>query len=216
MIEKNSKTTGSEASLTSVVIPRLESVAAKRALQEALDLVQKVHSTLPPGGASDRSLDLAERRIREGITLLRDADRTVGGFREVGDVSSSERLVPSAQCLPPKPSAQNPEPVTITCPRCGTEKKTTSKTNVACLVCRYTWQVTAKAHPRVKRTDGFKRLAFGNGEVENSEFKKPSAQSHEPSALSKNPAPRSQRPDPSPKTHRPATRSQRLKPKVSK
>ena len=55
-------------------INRAEAIAAKRSLQDALDLVNRVHAHLLPGQLND-DLDHAARKIVEGITAVRDADK---------------------------------------------------------------------------------------------------------------------------------------------
>ena len=55
-------------------INRDEAIAAKRAVQDALDRVNRVREHLLPG-ALNIDLDLAARSLVKGITALRDADK---------------------------------------------------------------------------------------------------------------------------------------------
>jgi len=112
-------------------IPRDAAITAKRALQSALEHVNRVHSTLPVGGPADRMLDQAERELCVGITLLRDADRT--GY----DADFVARAEDSRE---------------VTCPNCGHVFRTRAKAYASCPSCRKSLRVDVQQR-RVKRED---------------------------------------------------------------
>jgi hypothetical protein len=121
-------------------VPVSDAISAKRALQSALERIEKVRSEII--GSKADQLDHAQRDISVAITLLRDCNRNEQGFC---------RTSPPKVTMPPRENAR-----TVTCPECGTPKETSAKTSVQCLACRHTWTLNVKnpRGPYLKSTIG--------------------------------------------------------------
>jgi len=113
---------------TTLTIVAGEACAAKRALQAALERVNRTRAMLLPGPPADQ-LDHAARDIVVGITLLRDSDRHEQGYSPLDPNRQSAFITQKSE---------------VTCPKCGYKFRTASKTDVRCTACRCHFRVNGE------------------------------------------------------------------------
>lgn len=102
-------------------LDRSEATAAKRALQSALERIEKVRVDV--FGSKANTLDHAQRDIGVAITLLRDADKIERSLDFIGRASDAREL---------------------TCPGCDKPVMTRAKQYTTCPHCGKTFRVTVQ------------------------------------------------------------------------
>lgn len=103
-------------------LDRQQAIAAKRALQSALERVNRVHAQLLPGQLQ-ADLDHAARELSVGITALRDADGE--GYGVSGDGTRKSSIITP----------------NVKCPKCGHEFRTRATDTTTCSVCKKTVRI---------------------------------------------------------------------------
>jgi len=111
-------------------IDREEALAAKKALQEAQELIDRVCSKQMPGAVAT-ALSKAHVLVSKGITALRDADRTDG--LGVQTVKKAPRPIDRI------------EEREVVCTHCGRSHMSRSQTSVKCRGCKKAFFVSKDA-----------------------------------------------------------------------